>query len=105
MRNRSHMTRYSIAPRVGQLALALLLIAAPACTDLLTEQPKDRISSDAFFQTAADAKAAIAATYRPLSTGSLWGTNLQWALIASTDEARVGPEEENANIVALTQLK
>jgi len=58
----------------------------------------------AFFQTAADAKAAIAATYRPLSTGSLWGTNLQWALNAATDESRVGPEEENPNIVALTQL-
>jgi len=98
------MTRDSIAPRVGRLALALALIAAPACTDLLTEQPKDRIASDAFFQTAADAKAAIAATYRPLSTGSLWGTNLQWALNAATDESRVGPEEENPNIVALTQL-
>jgi hypothetical protein len=96
------MTRFSLAPRVG-LALALLAVA-PACTDLLTEQPKDRISTDAFFQTANDAKAAIAATYRPLSTGSLWGTNLQWALNAATDESRVGPEEENPNIVALTQL-
>ncbi|HEX7977625.1 MAG TPA: RagB/SusD family nutrient uptake outer membrane protein [Gemmatimonadaceae bacterium] len=96
------MTRFSLAPRVG-LALALLMVA-PACTDLLTEQPKDRISTDAFFQTANDAKAAIAATYRPLSTGSLWGTNLQWALNAATDESRVGPEEENPNIVALTQL-
>ena len=98
------MTRYSLAPRTGRLALALLLIAAPACTDLLTEQPKDRISTDAFFKNAADAKAAIAATYRPLSTGALWGTNLQWALNAATDESRVGPEEENPNIVALTQL-
>ena len=98
------MTRYSLAPLTGRLALALLLIAAPACTDLLTEQPKDRISTDAFFQTSADAKAAIAATYRPLSTQSLWGINLQWALNAATDESRVGPEEENPNIVALTQL-
>src|SRR3954468_10820345 len=88
------------------LALSILLVGAPltACNDLLTEQPKDRISTEAFFQSAADAKAAIAATYRPLSTGSLWGTNLQWALNAATDESRVGPEEENPNIVALTQL-
>src|SRR6478609_6283143 len=71
MRNCSHMTRDSMAPRVGRLALALALVAAP---------------------------------YRPLSTGSLWGTNLQWALNAATDESRVGPEEENPNIVALTQL-
>jgi hypothetical protein len=95
-----------IAPRARLLALSLLLVAAPmtACNDLLTEQPKDRISTDAFYQTAADAKAAIAAAYRPLSTGAIWGTNLQWALNAATDESRVGPEEENPNIVALTQL-
>lgn len=99
------MTQHSLVPRARLLALTLVLIAAPtACTDLLTEQPKDRISTDAFYQTAADAKAAIAAAYRPLSTGALWGTNLQWALNAATDESRVGPEEENPNIVALTQL-
>ncbi|MDB4884049.1 MAG: RagB/SusD protein, partial [Gemmatimonadetes bacterium] len=99
------MTHHTLDPRARLLALALFLVAVPtACTGLLTEQPKDRISTDAFYQTAADAKAAIAATYRPLSTGSLWGTNLQWALNAATDESRVGPEEENPNIVALTQL-
>jgi hypothetical protein len=99
------MTRHSLVPRARLLALALVLVgAAPACTDLLTERPKDRISTDAFFQTAADAKAALAATYRPLSTQSLWGINLQWPLMAATDESRVGPEEENPNIVALTQL-
>jgi starch-binding outer membrane protein, SusD/RagB family len=99
------MTPYSLVPRARLLALTLLLVATPvACTDLLTENPKDRISTEAFFQTAADAKAAIAAAYRPLSTGSIWGTNLQWALNAATDESRVGPEEENPNIVALTQL-
>jgi hypothetical protein len=99
------MTRHTLVPRARWAALTLLLSAAPAaCTDLLTENPKDRISTDAFYQTAADAKAAIAATYRPLSTGAIWGTNLQWALNAATDESRVGPEEENPNIVALTQL-
>src|SRR3954467_9163693 len=100
------MTHKSSTARATQLAVALLLVAAPmsACKDVLTEEPRDRISTDAFYQTAADAKAAIAATYRPLSTSSLWGTNLQWALNAATDESRVGPEEENPNIVALTQL-
>jgi starch-binding outer membrane protein, SusD/RagB family len=102
----SPMTHNPIASRATLLATTVLLIVAPvtACKDVLTEQPRDRISTDAFYQTAADAKAAIAATYRPLSTGSLWGTNLQWALNAATDESRVGPEEENPNIVALTQL-
>ena len=100
------MTHHMHVTRASMLALSLVLVAAPvsACNDMLTEHPKDRISTDAFFQTPADAKAAIAATYRPLSTGALWGTNLQWALNAATDESRVGPEEENPNIVALTQL-
>jgi starch-binding outer membrane protein, SusD/RagB family len=100
------MTFNSSTARATQLAVALLLVAAPfsACSDVLTEEPRDRISTEAFYKTAADAKAAIAATYRPLSTGSLWGTNLQWSLNAATDESRVGPEEENPNIVALTQL-
>ena len=100
------MTHKSSTARATTLAVALLLVAVPfsACSDVLTEEPRDRISTEAFFQTAADAKAAIAATYRPLSTGALWGTNLQWALNAATDESRVGPEEENPNIVALTQL-
>ena len=86
-------------------ATAGAALLAVGCNDLLTEQPRSTIVVDTYFRTAADAKAAIAAVYRPLSTGSLWGTNLQWALIAGTDEARVGPEEENVNIVALTQLR
>src|SRR5215217_5843720 len=99
------MTSHSIVSRARLLATTLILVVAPTgCNDMLTEEPRDRISTDAFYQTAADAKAAIAATYRPLSTGALWGTNLQWALNAATDESRVGPEEENPVIVALTQL-
>src|SRR3954462_15544885 len=87
---------------IGALA-ALALVAG--CNDLLTEKPRSTIVVDTYFSTAADAKAAIAATYRPLSTAGIWDTNLQWVLNAGADEARVGPEEENANIVALTQLK
>jgi starch-binding outer membrane protein, SusD/RagB family len=100
------MMNTTMVSRARLLALSLALVAMPltACNDMLTEEPRDRISTEAFYQTAADARAAIAATYRPLSTGSLWGTNLQWALNAATDESRVGPEEENPNIVALTQL-
>jgi hypothetical protein len=98
------------APRARALALALALAAAAAaaaaaCRDYLTETPRATIVADAYFKTANDARAAIAGAYRPLSTGSLWGTNLQWGLNAASDESRVGPEEENANIVALTQLR
>ena len=88
------------------LGVALALAALPsACNDMLTEVPRSTIVTDTYFKTASDAKAAIAATYRPLSTGTLWGTNLQWGLNAASDESRVGPEEENVNIVSLTQLR
>jgi starch-binding outer membrane protein, SusD/RagB family len=100
------MTLRHITGRVAALAAPLLAAAAlTACNDMLTETPRSQIVTETYFTSAADARAAIAATYRPLSTGSLWGTNLQWGLIAAGDEARVGPEEENANIVSLTQLR
>ena len=100
------MKSRSFAQLAGALALPLGLAAlASACNDMLTEVPRSTIVTDTYFKTASDAKAAIAATYRPLSTGSLWGTNMQWGLNAATDESRVGPEEENVNIVSLTQLR
>jgi starch-binding outer membrane protein, SusD/RagB family len=100
------MRTNSTAGRVTALALPLALLAAPvACNDMLTERPRSTIVTETYFTSAADAKAAIAAVYRPLSTGPVWGTNLQWGLNAASDESRVGPEEENANIVSLTQLR
>src|SRR5438067_4609473 len=88
-----------------RLALVIPFTALVACNDMLTEHPRSTIVTDTYFQTASDAKAAIAAAYQPWSSGNLWSTNLQWGLNAATDESRVGPEEENANIVALTQLR
>ena len=99
------MTLRHIASRVATFAAPLLVAALTACNDMLTETPRSQIVTETYFTSAAAARAAIAATYRPLSTGAGWGTNLQWGLIAGADEARVGPEEENANIVSLTQLR
>jgi hypothetical protein len=101
------MTAKTLVSRARPFAAALALTAVPlaACNDMLTEHPRATIVTDTFFQTAADAKAAIAAVYQPWSSGNLWSTSLQWGLNAATDESRVGPEEENPNIVALTQLR
>jgi hypothetical protein len=94
-----------IQTRTTASLLLLAGVASTGCGDLLTETPKAQIVTETFFQTPADATAAIYAAYQPLSTGGVFGTNLQWALNAATDESRVGIEEENPNIVALTQLR
>ena len=103
----THMLKTLVA-RSRALALPIALaVGAASCNDLLTETPRATIVTDTFFQSAADARAAIAAAYRPLSSqaSSTFDQNLQWALNAASDESRVGPEEENANIVSLTQLR
>jgi hypothetical protein len=86
------------------LVVAALAVPA-ACNDMLTERPRSQIVTETYFTSAADARAAIAAAYRPLADGNVWDTNLQWITQAASDESRVGPEEENANIVSLTQLR
>jgi hypothetical protein len=86
-------------------SLLLLGVASTGCGDLLTEAPKAQIITETFFKTPADANAAIYAAYQPFASGNVFSTSLQWALSAASDESRVGPEEENPNIVALTQLR
>lgn len=89
-----------------QLAACVLALAAlqAGCTDMLTENVRSQITTETFFKTASDANAALAGVYEPLSSGDLFDTSLQWALNASDDATRVGPEEENANITAITRV-
>lgn len=90
--------------RYQWIALLALPLGLAACDDLLTESPRSDLKTDDFYQTAADARSAIVAVYRPWTDGDLFNTSLQWALNASADYARVGPEEENPNIINLTRL-
>jgi hypothetical protein len=85
---------------VPMLALAVLA----GCRDFLVEEPKDQLTTENFYQTEADARAAIAATYRPLSDGPLFGTAMKSALIIAADHARAGVAEENEQIRALSGL-
>jgi hypothetical protein len=93
------------APRRATLALALAAPLAQGCTDLLVENPKDTITIENFYTSDADARAAIAATYRPLSDQGIFGTSMKSALIMAADDARVGPLEVNAAIIAVSQLR
>lgn len=90
---------------IRQWALPLgLALAHAACGDLLTESPRAVLTPDDFYQNGEDARAAVVAAYQPWASGDLFNTSLQWALNASSDYARVGPEEENPNIVNLTRI-
>ncbi len=89
--------------QLAACALALAVLQA-GCNDLLTENVRSQITTETFFRTASDANAALAGVYEPLASGNLFDTDLQWALNASDDATRVGPEEENANITSLTRV-
>jgi hypothetical protein len=89
--------------RIHLLLPAALAVGLAACNDMLTEEPRATIVTTTFFTSAADARAAIAATYQPLNSGNLFNTDLQWAPIAGSDEGFVGLAEENINIINLTR--
>jgi hypothetical protein len=101
MPTRSQSRRTRTARRAGAAAA---LLALAGCNDLLVEAPRDQITSGSFYNTDADANAAIAAAYRPLSDANLFGTSMKTALIIASDEGRSGRNEANAQIIALSNL-
>jgi hypothetical protein len=92
------------AARAARAVAALAVAALAGCGDLLTEAPKDQLTSENFYKTDGDAVAAIAAAYRPLSDANLFGTSMKTALIIASDEGRSGRNEANAQIIALSSL-
>jgi hypothetical protein len=89
--------------RAKYLIIPVALAALAGCNDMLTETPRAQVVTETFFKSAADARAAIIAAYQPLNSGNLYGTNMQWATIAGSDEGFVGKDEENINIINLTR--
>lgn len=100
------MKRAWRVPRVVMaVATAVPLVALAACTELLVEEPKDQLTTDNFYRSDADARAAIAAAYRPLSDQGLFGTAMKSALIMAADDATVGTREANAQIRAVSSMQ
>jgi starch-binding outer membrane protein, SusD/RagB family len=77
--------------RYGAAAAGLLLIGS-ACSDLLTETPEDFLAPENFYQTAADAEAAIAAVYEPLPARDGLGYRGWHAISAMSDDERIGDQ-------------
>jgi len=85
-----------VAALAATLAAALAALALPGCRDLLVEEPESFVTPDAFYRTAADADAAVLATYRLYSDINQW-RNRTIGLESASDQGRVGPAETFAD--------
>ena len=86
------------ALRTTVLGMTGAVAALGACRDVLVEEPKAFVTTEAFYQTAADLDLAVQSTYASLraalgvaSTGPGWW----WALEAASDQARIDATEPN----------
>lgn len=77
---------------VAPLALSLALAG---CDDMLTETPKDFLTTDTYYTTPADIEAATLSAYQPITGGEVW----EWWLVLDTelasDQVRIHPDEPN----------
>ncbi|NUO94372.1 MAG: RagB/SusD family nutrient uptake outer membrane protein [Gemmatimonadaceae bacterium] len=80
-----------------RLALATLALsfALAGCREMLTETPKNFITTDAYYRTPADIEAATLATYQPLGQADVWRRWLLWDTEMASDMTRINPDEPN----------
>jgi len=79
---------------MAPLALSVSVTVA-ACRDLLTEDPKSFVTSDAFFKTEADLKSAVMATYSPMRSNNLFNGWPWLSLELASDQVRIDHDEPN----------
>ncbi len=77
---------------LATLALALTLAG---CKEMLTETPKNFLTTDSYYRTAADIEAATLAAYQPLGQSDVWRRWLLWDVEMGSDMIRVNPDEPN----------
>jgi starch-binding outer membrane protein, SusD/RagB family len=77
---------------VAPLALALSLAG---CDDLLTETPKQFLTTDSYYRTPADVESATLAAYQPITRGDVWEWNLVLLTELASDHVRIHPDEPN----------
>ena len=86
---------------IGCLVLAL---AQGGCGDLLTEAPRDVLTTENFYRTEADAVAAIAAAYNTLSSNEVFSRHMKSSLINASDIAAPGALAGSAVVIQTTRL-
>ena len=74
--------------------LALALAAAAACTEKLTEVPKNFVTADDYYRTPADIQAATLASYQTLFQDA-WNRWMPTLGDLASDQTRIQPDEPN----------
>lgn len=82
------MKRLPFAPLV-------LAIALGACHELLTETPKNFLTTNGYYKTPSDIEAATLAAYQPLTQQDVWRRWLLWDTEMASDITRINPDEPN----------
>lgn len=77
------------------LALLATLFALAGCREMLTETPKNFLTTDSYYRTPADIEAATLAAYQPLGRDDVWRRWLLWDTEMASDMVRINPDEPN----------
>lgn len=72
-----------------------LSLSAGGCDDMLTETPKDFLTTDNYYRTPGQMETAVLSAYQPITRGDVW----EWWLVIDTelasDHIRIHPDEPN----------
>ena len=74
------------------VALALTL---GACDDMLTENPKDFLTTDSYYQTPDQMETTVLSAYQPITRGDVWEWQLLIDVELGSDQVRIHPDEPN----------
>jgi hypothetical protein len=77
------------------LAALALTFALAGCREMLTETPKNFLTTDNYYRTAADIEAATLASYQPIGRDDVWRRWLLWDTEMGSDMIRINPDEPN----------
>lgn len=75
--------------------LAALSFALAGCSEMLTETPKNFLTTESYYQTPADIEAATLSAYQPLTRDEVWRRWLLWDAELASDQVRIHPDEPN----------
>jgi hypothetical protein len=77
------------------LVTLALACALAGCREMLTETPKNFLTTDSYYKSPADIEAATLASYQPLSQGDVWRRWWLWDTEMASDMIRINPDEPN----------
>ena len=77
------------------LAALALITALAGCREMLTETPKNFLTTESYYRTPTDIEAATLAAYQPLTQADVWRRWLLWDTEMGSDMVRVNPDEPN----------